>query len=216
MVEQKKDNTISHLEQEEEIKQDSQKGMQENDQQEPVCEDNDNQKQQEQNGNEYNEYNEENTELQEKIAGLEEKIAGLEEEKSSLLYQVQRLQADFTNYRKRVSKEKEALNTDIKSELIGELFPIIDNFERALVSHDGSDDFYKGVEMIYRQLTSFLEKQGIEVIPAVGEHFDHNFHEAVLQVEDEEHESGIIIEELQKGYILNERVIRPSMVKVAK
>jgi len=154
--------------------------------------------------------------IQQEITVLKEKIEGLEEEKSSLLYQVQRLQADFINFRKRVNKEKETLNTEIKSELIGALLPVIDNFERALASHEGDDDFYKGVEMIYRQLTLFLEKQEVEVIPAVGEPFDHNFHEAVMQVEDNEHESGVIIEELQKGYKLHEKVIRPSMVKVAK
>ncbi|MDI3547731.1 MAG: molecular chaperone GrpE [Halanaerobiales bacterium] len=158
---------------------------------------------------------------EEKIIGketkeLEKKVAELEAEKEKYYDQLLRLQADFINFRKRVSKEKERISFVAKTELIAELLPVVDNFERALSSAGADDDFKKGIDLIYRQLLKFLENQGVEVIPTVGEYFDHNLHEAMMQVEDADYESGMIIEELQKGYILDDKVIRPAMVKVAK
>lgn len=155
-------------------------------------------------------------ELLKNIAKLEETITRLEAEKEAFNNRLQRLQADFSNYRKRTDKEMGKIQSTAVVELIRELLPVIDNFERALSQGESEDDFKKGVEMIFRQLMTFLEKQGVEVIDAVGEEFDHNYHNAVMQVESEEFDSGIIIEELQKGYILGEIVIRPAMVKVAE
>lgn len=155
-------------------------------------------------------------ELLKTIAKLEEIIIRLEEEKESSINSLQRMKADFSNYRKRTDKEMGKVQSTTVVELIRELLPVIDNFERAL-DHDESDnDFRKGVDMIYRQFLTFLEKQGVEVIAAVGEDFDHNYHHAVMQVESEDYESGVVIEELQKGYILGDIVIRPAMVKVVE
>ena|SRR5690554_2822915 len=151
-----------------------------------------------------------------RLAAVQDEIEELKEDKAAIMNRLQRLQADFSNYRKRVNKERETIGIKTKAELVLELLPVIDNFERALASHEKNGDFYKGVELIYRQLKQFLEKEGVEVIEAAGKPFDHNLHEAVLQVDDEEQESGIVIEEIQKGYKLDEKVIRPSMVKVAK
>ncbi|WP_286170399.1 nucleotide exchange factor GrpE [Halocella sp. SP3-1] len=150
------------------------------------------------------------------VEELEEEIAKLQEEKDAFFNQLQRLQADFSNYKKRVEKEKGRAYQQTKIELIGELLPVIDNFERALAQEDNGGEFYQGVEMIYRQIITYLEKQGVKAIEAEGEQFDHNYHEAVMQVEDDDYESGTIIKEIQKGYIMEDRVIRPTMVKVAQ
>ena len=91
---------------------------------------------------------------------------------------------------------------------------MIDNFERALEHDDGDDGFKKGMEMIFKQLSDVLEKAGLAEIPALGEEFDPNFHNAVMTEETEEYESGKVSGVMQKGYTLNGKVIRPSMVKV--
>jgi molecular chaperone GrpE len=159
---------------------------------------------------------EEEVVVEEDLDQLKKKIYELEAEKEKYHDQLLRLQADFINYRKRVNRDQQKVNLMTKASLLEGFLPVVDNFERALTAAEIEDDFKKGVEMIYRQLKSFLEAQGVGVIPTVGEHFDHNLHDAMLQVEDEEYETGIIIEELQKGYILEGKVIRPAMVKVAQ
>ena len=93
---------------------------------------------------------------------------------------------------------------------------MIDNFERALAAGDPEDSFCKGMEMILKQLMGVLEKAGASEIEALGADFDPNFHNAVMTEDSDEYESGKVTEVLQKGYVLNNRVIRPSMVKVAK
>jgi len=155
-------------------------------------------------------------ELLKTIAKLEETIIRLEAEKESANNSLQRMQADFTNYRKRTDKEMGKVQSNTTVELIRELLPVIDNFERALAQDESDNDFRKGVEMIYRQFLTFLEKQGAEVIDAVGEDFDHNYHHAVMQLESDDFESGVVIEELQRGYIMGDIVIRPAMVKVVE
>lgn len=156
-------------------------------------------------------------ELLKTIDELEKKLAEKEQEKEDLNNRLLRLQADFSNYRKRNEKEFAKLKSTIVAGLIEELLPVLDNFDRALAQEGSGEDFRKGIEMIHRQLMDFLEKQGVENIEAVGKEFDHNYHNAVQQVKTDEYESGIVVEELLKGYILNnDIVIRPSMVKVAK
>ncbi|MBU5595180.1 nucleotide exchange factor GrpE [Amphibacillus sp. MSJ-3] len=138
-------------------------------------------------------------------------------EKEELFNKFIRLQAEYDNYRKRTQREKSA-DLKYKSQaLITELLPVIDNFERALQT--ASDDesvksFIEGMDMIYRQLQTVLEAEGVEVIPTVGEEFDPNIHQAVMQVEDDQYETNVVVEEMQKGYRLKDRVIRPAMVKV--
>lgn len=155
-------------------------------------------------------------ELLDTIDKLEENIKSLEEEKEVTNNRLLRLQADFSNYKKRKEKEMASVYSNALVELIEDLLPVLDNFERALAQEDSGDDFRKGVEMIYKQFMNFLEKQGVKQIEAVGKEFDHNYHNAVMQVETDEFDSGIVVDELQKGYIVNEIVIRPSMVKVAE
>lgn len=125
-----------------------------------------------------------------------------------------RLMADFQNYKKRVEKEKTDLYSYANEKIVTELLAVLDNFERALAHEDSGDGFKEGMEMIFKQLMDVLEKSGLAEIPALGEDFDPNFHNAVMTEETEEYESGKVSGVLQKGYTLNGKVIRPSMVKV--
>ncbi|MPM70856.1 Protein GrpE [bioreactor metagenome] len=147
------------------------------------------------------------------LASIEEKNRLLDESAERL----KRLQADFDNFRRRTRQEKEELSNIVAQAIILELLPVLDNFERAIAAGETQEvtGIKSGVEMIYRQLTGALEKNGLAPIQAVGEIFNPERHEAVMKVEDSEKEDGTIIEEFQKGYIVRGRVIRPSMVKVA-
>jgi molecular chaperone GrpE len=140
--------------------------------------------------------------------------AELEEQQQRVL----RTQADFDNFRRRTQKEKEDLAKYASSLLITELLPVIDNFERALST--GTDNpevssYAKGVEMIFRQLEGVLKAEGLEEMNSVGQPFNPEFHQAIMQVESDEYEEGIVVEEVQKGYKLKDRVLRPAMVKVS-
>ena len=123
--------------------------------------------------------------------------------------------ADFQNYKKRVEKEKKDLYSYANEKIIIELLSVLDNFERALEQETEGDGFKEGMEMIFKQLGDVLEKSGLAEIAALGEDFDPNFHNAVMTEETEEYESGKVSGVMQKGYTLNGKVIRPSMVKVA-
>ena len=158
----------------------------------------------------------ERPDLIEYINTLEKEIISLNDEKDKLSQKYQRLKADFVNYRKRTKREKESISLEARIELANEILPVIDNFERALSSEGDENDFKTGVEMIYKQLINNLKSQGLEKIPTKGEEFDHKYHEAIMQVDDCDEESGIIVEEMQKGYMIEDKVIRPAMVKVAK
>ena len=125
-----------------------------------------------------------------------------------------RLMADFQNYKKRVEKEKRDLYSYANENIMNDLLTVMDNFERAL-EHDADENFKEGIEMIFKQLSDVLEKDGLAEIPALGEEFDPNVHSAVMTEETEEYESGKVSGVMQKGYTLNGKVIRPSMVKVA-
>ena len=125
-----------------------------------------------------------------------------------------RLMADFQNYKKRVEKEKRDLYSYANEKIMNELLEVLDNFERAL-DHDTGDGFREGIEMIFKQLSDVLEKDGLAEIPALGEEFDPNVHSAVMTEETEDYESGKVSGVMQKGYTLNGKVIRPTMVKVA-
>lgn len=126
-----------------------------------------------------------------------------------------RLMADFQNFKRRTEKEKSDIYAFANEKIISELLNVIDNFERALAAGDAEDSFCQGMEMILKQLLTVLEKAGASEITALGEDFDPNFHNAVMTEDSDEYESGKVTEVLQKGYILNNKVIRPSMVKVA-
>ncbi len=141
----------------------------------------------------------------------------LEQEKDEIYQKYLRLQAEYDNFRKRTQKEKEADRKYRSQSLITELLPIVDNFERALqtkVEEDSAKQFVEGINMVYRQLTDVLQKEGVEEIETTGVVFDPHLHQAVMQVEDDNYDSNIVVEELQKGYKLKDKVIRPAMVKV--
>lgn len=126
-------------------------------------------------------------------------------------------QADFDNFRRRMRKEREEQLKYAAQPLIEQLLPALDNFERALSAGEDTHDtesIVKGVKMVLGQVEQALKDVGLEPIATVGEPFDPQFHEAVMTVEDDQFESGVIVEEMQKGYQLKDRVIRPAMVKV--
>ncbi|QDP99366.1 nucleotide exchange factor GrpE [Lysinibacillus fusiformis] len=128
-----------------------------------------------------------------------------------------RLRADFDNIRRRQQLEREAAEKYRAQNLLTDLLPVLDNFERALQIEATSDEaasIVKGIEMVYRSLIEATEKEGLQIIKAEGEQFDPNIHQAVMQEQDSEKETGVIVRELQKGYILKDRVLRPTMVSV--
>ncbi|MBQ6967777.1 MAG: nucleotide exchange factor GrpE [Lachnospiraceae bacterium] len=134
-----------------------------------------------------------------------------------------RLMAEFENFRKRTDREKEQMFENGAKSVIEKVLPVIDNFERALdmTSSEGSeekenDPFMDGMQKVYRQLMDELEKIGVKPIEAVGTEFNPEFHNAVMQVDSEEFDSGIVAMEMQKGYMFNDSVVRHSMVGVAK
>jgi len=126
-----------------------------------------------------------------------------------------RLMADFQNFRRRTEKEKNDIYAFANEKIVSELLNVIDNFERALAMAEEGDGFAEGIRLIFKQLQGVLEKSGVAEIEALGQDFDPNFHNAVMMEDSSEYESGKVTEVLQKGYMLNNRVIRPSMVKVA-
>ena len=128
-----------------------------------------------------------------------------------------RLMAEFQNFKRRAAREKSDIHAYANEKIIGELLPVLDNFERALdTKSDDIEGYVKGMELIFTQLKTALENAGLEEIPALGKEFDPNVHNAVMTEASEEHEDGQISKVLQKGYKLNDKVIRPSMVAVVR
>ncbi|WP_294144511.1 nucleotide exchange factor GrpE [uncultured Selenomonas sp.] len=146
--------------------------------------------------------------LQKKVETL---AAALQEKDNRL----KRLQADFENFRRRTNKEREEIGNVVTQELLKSLLPIVDNFDRAMATEQQDGEaFKKGVEMIYTQLGETLKNAGLEIIETEGQKFDPNFHQAVMRVENPDLDDDTIAQELQKGYIVKGKVIRPSMVQV--
>jgi len=128
-----------------------------------------------------------------------------------------RLQADFENFRRRTAREKEDFYKYAAEQLVESLLPILDNFELALAhGRETPGKLFEGVEIIYRQIVDTLAAQGLTPIPSVGEIFDPSKHEAVLQEQTGNHPDNVILEELRKGYLFKDKLLRPSMVKVAR
>lgn len=128
-----------------------------------------------------------------------------------------RLQADYDNFRRRTQKEKESAAKYRSQSLAEKLIPALDNFERGMMIDAQSDEtknLLQGMEIVYRQLKEALANEGVEPIQSVGQSFDPHLHQAIMQVESDEFESNVVVEEMQKGYMLKDRVIRPAMVKV--
>ncbi|WP_249871050.1 nucleotide exchange factor GrpE [Oceanobacillus saliphilus] len=156
--------------------------------------------------------------VQNDTAETRKEIQALKDEKDEIYNRLLRLQAEFDNFKKRSQKEKEAARKYKSEDLINELLPAIDNFERALQVEvtEANASLFDGITMVYRQVQDALKSQGVEIIETEGEIFDPTVHHAVMQVEDDEIEPNTVVEELQKGYMLKDRVVRPAMVKVNK
>ena len=127
--------------------------------------------------------------------------------------------AEFDNFRKRTEKEKSSMYIIGAKDIVEKMLPVVDNFERGFDTVDESDKddaFVIGMQKIYTQLTKQLEALGVKPIEAVGKEFDPNMHNAVMQVESQEYESGIVAQELLKGYMYHDQVLRHSMVAVVQ
>jgi molecular chaperone GrpE len=159
---------------------------------------------------------------QERLAELEPKsapdeLSKLLAEKQELMNTLVRRQADFENYRKRVEKERQHDRHRGVESLIEHVLPVLDAFDRALASDSepAYADHRKGFELIRRQLWETLAKQGLVRIDSIGQEFNPHFHHAIERVETSEHADGIVIGEMQPGYLFHDRVLRPAMVRVA-
>ncbi|PLT30951.1 nucleotide exchange factor GrpE [Peribacillus deserti] len=154
---------------------------------------------------------------QDELTAAQEKISELEAKIDEMDNRYLRLQADFDNSRRRARLDIEAAHKYRAQNLVTDLLPALDNLERAMsveADNDQTKTLLQGMQMIHNGLLESLKKEGVEVIEAVGKEFDPHIHQAVMQVEDPGFESNIVVEEFQKGYMLKDRVIRPSMVKV--
>lgn len=154
-----------------------------------------------------------------KQAKQDKKNDAMKEQIQQLEDKVKRQLAEFENFRNRSEREKQAMFETGARSVIEKILPVVDNFERGFASvdpEDANDAFVEGMNMVYRQLMTELENIGVKPIEAVGKEFDPNLHNAVMQVESEEYESGIVAQELQKGYTYRDGVVRHSMVSVVQ
>lgn len=155
-----------------------------------------------------------NKEMEEIKEQLESKSKQCEEYKDAL----QRMAAEFDNYKKRTAREKESIYVDAVSDVVSAFLPVVDNIERALQACAGDNSaqsLKEGFELVKRQAVNSLKSLGVEEIKSTGEEFNPEFHNAVMHVEDDTYGQNVIVEELQKGYMYKDKVIRYSMVKVA-
>ena len=148
---------------------------------------------------------------------LKKEIEKLKTENAEIKDQLLRKAAEFENYKKRTEKEKRELILNANEELIKNILPVIDDLERSLKSKNNNDDsFYKGIELIYSKLMKILSEQGLKKIEAIGTKFDIEKHDAIMQMESKDYDSDYVIDEYEKGYELNGKVIRHSKVVVSK
>lgn len=151
-------------------------------------------------------------EVNEEAQEVDERDLKIEELTDSL----QRLQAEYANYRRRTQQEKETIGVFANEKILNELIPVVDSMERALEAcTDKEDTMYKGIDLVYKQLTATFEKFGLQEIEAENADFDPNLHLAVMQEAVDGVEANKVVMVLQKGYKLNTKVLRPSMVKVS-
>lgn len=154
----------------------------------------------------------ENTSTDEDSSNNNEEKKDKEQEDSQNQYL--RLMADFQNYRKRTEKEKSSIYAYANEKIMEDMLSVLDNFERALEHSSGEGDFKEGMEMIFKEMKGVLEKAGLAELSPLGEDFDPNFHNAVMTGSDSNYESGKVIDVMQKGYLLNGKLLRAAMVKV--
>lgn len=149
---------------------------------------------------------------------LEEQLEAARAESARNLDSLLRAQAELSNARKRFEKQRAQTYTNANAELAAKLLPVVDDFERALGSvpqNVSEDGWFSGIELVYRKLVSILDGMGVQPIEAVGRPFDPNFHEALGVEETDAFESGVVTREMQRGYQLGDRVVRPALVYVA-
>jgi molecular chaperone GrpE len=153
------------------------------------------------------------------ITGLRSEFEALNAEKASLFDQLRRRQAEFENYRKRVERERSEIYQRGRDDVLLQLLPVVDNFERALSSLETSEGdaeaLRHGVELIHKQFIDALSKFGLKPVEAVGKTFDPHVHEAVTMEATDKHKENTVIEEFQRGYKIGDRLLRPAKVKVA-
>jgi molecular chaperone GrpE len=154
----------------------------------------------------------------ERAAKADEATLALQRERDALQDRLLRLAAEFDNFRKRVDRDRREQADAAMAAALEDLLPIIDNLDRALEAPTGSDAevYRKGVELIHRQMTDVLVKRGVTPIEAVGADFDPRIHQAVMHEFSAKHRDGEVMEELRRGYMLGDRLLRPAMVKVAR
>lgn len=140
---------------------------------------------------------------------------GLRVERDELRETLLRRQAEFDNFRKRTERERLEQSQYASMEVVGELVPILDDFERALAAESGSPEYAKGIQMIYQRMAESLKKTGLEPIEAVGKPFDPHLHQAIERVETNDSPENTVIGEFQRGYNFKGKLLRPSMVRVA-
>ena len=151
-------------------------------------------------------------------ASASSELADLQRERDDYKDRLLRKSAEFDNYRKRIERERREQADQSVVDLLQDLLLIVDDFDRALTvdAGDSGNAYRKGVELIHGKLHDLLRKQGITSIASLGSDFDPNLHQAVVHEESPEHREGEVIAELRKGYMMNDRLLRPAMVKVAK
>ena len=156
--------------------------------------------------------------LAKQVAELEEKLAAKEAELAEANDKFMRLAAEYDNYRRRTTREQELMYGDGKADAVEKILPVLDNLDRAMAAEPETAEakqYHEGVKMTIRQFKEVMSKIGVIEIEALGKEFDPNLHNAVMHVEDETVGDNTVVEEFQKGYMLGDRVIRHSMVKVA-
>lgn len=157
--------------------------------------------------------------LQQEITNLRQQLTGQTQQADNFKSQYMRIAADFENFRKRTSKEKEDMELRIKCNTVNEILAAVDNFERARLqikpSNDGETTIHKSYQGVYRQLVEGLKKIGVSAMRPEGKEFDPNYHEAVFQEPTSEYPEGTVIEQVVRGYLLGDKVLRHAMVKVA-
>ncbi|MBQ9267282.1 MAG: nucleotide exchange factor GrpE [Clostridia bacterium] len=160
--------------------------------------------------------NEELAEEVEKTAEeLEDEVAKLKKENGKYYEHLQRTAAEFDNYKKRISKEKDSIYKLAVGDVVLKYIPIVDNLEKAIQAETQDEKMKEGVELIYKQLLEIMTSLGVEQVEAVNQPFNPEFHEAVMHIEDENYGEKIVVEDFRKGYKMGDRVLRHSMVKVA-
>jgi len=157
--------------------------------------------------------------LNKKITELKKEIDEKDNKLNDYIDTLQRKQAEFENYKKRILREQSKSKTLANMDLIKNLLPILDDLEKAIISKENKDEvkaIIDGIDIIYKEFDQVLNKEGVKEVYPEGEMFDPRYHHALMQFESDEHEEGTVLEVLQKGYLLNDTLLRPATVKVSK